>query len=113
MGFVSSFQEKLAKAQAVKNESIEGLEAAIEQEKKEQWRVEGRSYLFDAKRVRSSSPTAHFLCSLCCITGVPLNSLPSNEPFALGVLQTGPIPLPYPATFAIECILLFYVLARC
>ncbi|KFQ54174.1 hypothetical protein N333_02864, partial [Nestor notabilis] len=43
-------EEKVAKAQAVKNESIEGLEAAIEQEKKEQWRVEGRSYLFDAKR---------------------------------------------------------------
>ncbi|XP_065554360.1 ATP synthase F(0) complex subunit B1, mitochondrial [Lathamus discolor] len=43
-------EEKLAKAQAVKNESIEGLEAAIEQEKKEQWRIEGRSYLFDAKR---------------------------------------------------------------
>lgn len=66
MGFVS-FQEKLAKAQAVKNESIEGLEAAIEQEKKEQWRVEGRSYLFDAKRVCSCSPAAHFLCSLCCM----------------------------------------------
>ncbi|NWR31594.1 AT5F1 synthase, partial [Tachuris rubrigastra] len=43
-------EEKMAKALAVKNEAIEGLQAAIEEEKKEQWRVEGRSYLFDAKR---------------------------------------------------------------
>ncbi|KFV61340.1 hypothetical protein N307_00114, partial [Dryobates pubescens] len=43
-------EEKVANALAVKNEAIKGLETAIEQEKKEQWRVEGRSYLFDAKR---------------------------------------------------------------
>ncbi|KFZ56377.1 hypothetical protein N338_12421, partial [Podiceps cristatus] len=43
-------EEKVAKALAVKNDAIKDLEAAIEQEKKEQWRVEGRSYLFDAKR---------------------------------------------------------------
>ncbi|NWS22834.1 AT5F1 synthase, partial [Pachyramphus minor] len=43
-------EEKVAKALAVKNEAIESLQAAIEEEKKEQWRVEGRSYLFDAKR---------------------------------------------------------------
>ncbi|KFW80872.1 hypothetical protein N305_04365, partial [Manacus vitellinus] len=43
-------EEKVAKALAVKNEAIEGLQKAIEEEKKEQWRVEGRSYLFDAKR---------------------------------------------------------------
>ncbi|KFO86663.1 hypothetical protein N320_05047, partial [Buceros rhinoceros silvestris] len=43
-------EEKVAQALAVKNEAIKDLETAIEQEKKEQWRVEGRSYLFDAKR---------------------------------------------------------------
>ncbi|NXS90598.1 AT5F1 synthase, partial [Jacana jacana] len=43
-------EEKIAKASAVKNEAIRDLETAIEAEKKEQWRVEGRSYLFDAKR---------------------------------------------------------------
>ncbi|KFP31713.1 hypothetical protein N325_10561, partial [Colius striatus] len=43
-------EEKVAKALAVKNEAIEHLQTAIEEEKKEQWRVEGRSYLFDAKR---------------------------------------------------------------
>ncbi|EMP35972.1 ATP synthase subunit b [Chelonia mydas] len=43
-------EEKVAKALAVKNDSINHLESIIEQEKKEQWRVEGRSYLFDAKR---------------------------------------------------------------
>ncbi|NXL99141.1 AT5F1 synthase, partial [Tyrannus savana] len=43
-------EEKVAKALAVKNEAIESLQTAIEEEKKEQWRVEGRSYLFDAKR---------------------------------------------------------------
>ncbi|XP_068015678.1 ATP synthase F(0) complex subunit B1, mitochondrial [Melanerpes formicivorus] len=43
-------EEKVANALAVKNEAIKDLETAIEQEKKEQWRVEGRSYLFDAKR---------------------------------------------------------------
>ncbi|XP_050810388.1 ATP synthase F(0) complex subunit B1, mitochondrial isoform X1 [Gopherus flavomarginatus] len=43
-------EEKVAKALAVKNDSINHLESIIEQEKKEQWRVEGRNYLFDAKR---------------------------------------------------------------
>ncbi|KFP61129.1 hypothetical protein N322_09928, partial [Cariama cristata] len=43
-------EEKVANVLAVKNEAIKDLETAIEQEKKEQWRVEGRSYLFDAKR---------------------------------------------------------------
>ncbi|NXG77775.1 AT5F1 synthase, partial [Baryphthengus martii] len=43
-------EEKVANALAVKNAAIKDLEAAIEEEKKEQWRVEGRSYLFDAKR---------------------------------------------------------------
>ncbi|XP_040391471.1 ATP synthase F(0) complex subunit B1, mitochondrial [Cygnus olor] len=43
-------EEKIAKALAVKNDAIRDLETAIEQEKKEQWRAEGRSYLFDAKR---------------------------------------------------------------
>uniref|UniRef100_A0A8C5HWG5 ATP synthase subunit b n=1 Tax=Gouania willdenowi TaxID=441366 RepID=A0A8C5HWG5_GOUWI len=43
-------EEKMAKAQAVKDASVTGLIQAIENEKKEQWRVEGRSMLFDAKR---------------------------------------------------------------
>lgn len=62
--FCFFFQEKVAKALAVKNEAIKGFETAIEQEKKEQWRVEGRSYLFDAKRVCSSSSAVHFHCGL-------------------------------------------------
>ncbi|NXH12519.1 AT5F1 synthase, partial [Bucco capensis] len=43
-------EEKVAVALAVKNKAIQTLETAIEEEKKEQWRVEGRGYLFDAKR---------------------------------------------------------------
>ncbi|NXD56295.1 AT5F1 synthase, partial [Corvus moneduloides] len=43
-------EENVATALAVKNEAIQTLQTAIEEEKKEQWRVEGRSYLFDAKR---------------------------------------------------------------
>ncbi|NWU43001.1 AT5F1 synthase, partial [Hylia prasina] len=43
-------EEKVATALAVKNEAIQTLQTAIEDEKKEQWRVEGHSYLFDAKR---------------------------------------------------------------
>uniref|UniRef100_A0A8C5LYP7 ATP synthase subunit b n=1 Tax=Leptobrachium leishanense TaxID=445787 RepID=A0A8C5LYP7_9ANUR len=42
--------DKLAAAQEVKDASMKGLEKAIQEEKKEQWRVEGRHYLFDAKR---------------------------------------------------------------
>ncbi|XP_026224059.1 ATP synthase F(0) complex subunit B1, mitochondrial [Anabas testudineus] len=43
-------EEKVAKAQEVKDLEISSLTQAIEDEKKEQWRVEGRSMLFDAKR---------------------------------------------------------------
>ncbi|NXK89796.1 AT5F1 synthase, partial [Formicarius rufipectus] len=43
-------EEKIAQALAVKNEAINSLQTAIDEEKKEQWRVEGRTYLFDAKR---------------------------------------------------------------
>ncbi|NP_001079710.1 ATP synthase peripheral stalk-membrane subunit b S homeolog [Xenopus laevis] len=43
-------EEKVAKAQAVKDSAIKNLERAIEEEKKEQWRAEGRHHLFDAKR---------------------------------------------------------------
>ncbi|NXF10578.1 AT5F1 synthase, partial [Smithornis capensis] len=43
-------EEKIAQASAVKNEAMQSLQNAIEEEKKEQWRVEGRTYLFDAKR---------------------------------------------------------------
>nr|XP_060628790.1 ATP synthase F(0) complex subunit B1, mitochondrial [Anolis sagrei ordinatus] len=43
-------EEKIALATAVKNDSIAFYQKAIEDEKKEQWRVEGRHYLFDAKR---------------------------------------------------------------
>lgn len=42
--------ENIAKFQAVKDSSIQQYESAIEAEKVEQWRVEGRHYLFDAKR---------------------------------------------------------------
>ena len=104
----------MAKALAVKNEAIKDLETAIEQEKKEQWRVEGRGYLFDAKRVRSSSSTLGFCCSLCCIIWVPLRLLTSNKPFTLCMLQTGPVPPPDPVTFAIEGVLLLVcILDRC
>ncbi|XP_042320455.1 ATP synthase F(0) complex subunit B1, mitochondrial [Sceloporus undulatus] len=43
-------EEKIATAAAVKNNMIAHLEKTIAEEKKEQWRVEGRHYLFDAKR---------------------------------------------------------------
>ncbi|MEQ2158974.1 hypothetical protein GOODEAATRI_017678, partial [Goodea atripinnis] len=42
--------EKVAKAQEVKDLAMSSLAQAVEDEKKEQWRVEGRSMLFDAKR---------------------------------------------------------------
>lgn len=104
------FQEKVAKALDVKNEAIKGLETAIEQEKKEQWRVEGRSYLFDAKRVSSSSSAVHFHCSLCYIIQVPLKLLTSDKPFSLcGADRASP---PDPVTFAIQGVLLFCVLAK-
>jgi len=43
-------EEKVAKAQEVKDLAMSNMSQAIENEKKEQWRVEGRSMLFDAKR---------------------------------------------------------------
>lgn len=52
-------QEKVAKAQEVKDVAMSTLVEAIENEKKEQWRVEGRGMLFDAKRVSSFSTTVH------------------------------------------------------
>lgn len=42
----------MAKAQEVKDQAMASLAQGIEDEKKEQWRVEGRHVLFDAKRVR-------------------------------------------------------------
>ncbi|XP_077568617.1 ATP synthase peripheral stalk subunit b, mitochondrial [Stigmatopora nigra] len=43
-------EDKVAKAQEVKDLAMSSLTQAVEDEKKEQWRVEGRSMLFDAKR---------------------------------------------------------------
>ncbi|XP_036435190.1 ATP synthase F(0) complex subunit B1, mitochondrial [Colossoma macropomum] len=43
-------EEKVAKAQEVKELAVTSLAQAIEDEKKEQWRAEGRQMLFDAKR---------------------------------------------------------------
>lgn len=43
-------EEKVSKAAAVKETAIKQLESFVETEKREQWRVEGRQYLFDAKR---------------------------------------------------------------
>ncbi|XP_051890501.1 ATP synthase F(0) complex subunit B1, mitochondrial [Pristis pectinata] len=43
-------EEKVEKAQEVKDLAITNLAEAIEQENKEQWRIEGRHHLFDAKR---------------------------------------------------------------
>lgn len=42
--------DKVAKAQEVKDQSVTSYAQGIENEKKEQWRVEGRNILFDAKR---------------------------------------------------------------
>lgn len=46
-------QEKVSIAQEVKDVAMTSLAQAVEEEKKEQWRAEGRSMLFDAKRVSS------------------------------------------------------------
>ncbi|XP_032428690.1 ATP synthase peripheral stalk subunit b, mitochondrial [Xiphophorus hellerii] len=43
-------EDKMAKAQEAKDVAMSSLTQAIENEKKEQWRVEGRAMLFDAKR---------------------------------------------------------------
>ncbi|KAI2661665.1 ATP synthase F(0) complex subunit B1, mitochondrial [Labeo rohita] len=43
-------EDKVAKAQEVKDQAMASLAQGIEDEKKEQWRVEGRHMLFDAKR---------------------------------------------------------------
>lgn len=48
-------QEKVAKVQEAKDTAMSNLTQAIEEEKKEQWRIEGRSMLFDAKRVTSNT----------------------------------------------------------
>lgn len=56
-----SLQEKVAKAQEVKDLAMANLTQAIKDETKEQWRVEGRQMLFDAKRVRSDDPVSGFL----------------------------------------------------
>lgn len=53
--YLLCLQEKVAKAQEVKDLAMSSLAQAIEDEKKEQWRAEGRSMLFDTKRVSSSS----------------------------------------------------------
>ncbi|MEE6493422.1 hypothetical protein FKM82_016820 [Ascaphus truei] len=42
--------EKVSKTLQCKESGIKSLEDAIEEEKKEQWRIEGRHQLFDAKR---------------------------------------------------------------
>ncbi|KAJ8370235.1 hypothetical protein SKAU_G00102630 [Synaphobranchus kaupii] len=43
-------EDKVAKAQEVKDLATRSLTEAIQEEEKEQWRVEGRGALFDAKR---------------------------------------------------------------
>ncbi|XP_053106670.1 ATP synthase F(0) complex subunit B1, mitochondrial [Hemicordylus capensis] len=43
-------EEEMASLVEMKESSINHFEKAIENEKKEQWRVEGRHFLFDAKR---------------------------------------------------------------
>uniref|UniRef100_A0A672PFD5 ATP synthase subunit b n=1 Tax=Sinocyclocheilus grahami TaxID=75366 RepID=A0A672PFD5_SINGR len=44
-------EDKVAEAQEVKDQAMASLAQGIEDEKKEQWRVEGRCMLFDAKRI--------------------------------------------------------------
>ncbi|XP_038675553.1 ATP synthase F(0) complex subunit B1, mitochondrial [Scyliorhinus canicula] len=43
-------ETKVEKAQEVKDAAINSLDVAIKEEKQEQWRIEGRHHLFDAKR---------------------------------------------------------------
>ncbi len=56
-------QDKVAKAQEVKDLAMSSLAQAIEDEKKEQWRAEGRSMLFDAKKVSSVLIFQYLHCS--------------------------------------------------
>lgn len=53
----------MAKAQEVKDVAMSSLVQATEDEKKEQWRVEGRAMLFDAKRVSITILSFLFLYS--------------------------------------------------
>lgn len=56
----------MAKIQEVKDQAMGSLSEAIEQEKKEQWRVEGRNMLFDAKRVRKSDMLFYVFATRWC-----------------------------------------------
>lgn len=64
-------QEKVAKAQEVKDLAVSNLTQAVEDEKKEQWRAEGRQMLFDAKRVSKTISLRLMLSFL----GRPTNDL--------------------------------------
>ncbi|KAM7412069.1 hypothetical protein PAMA_021843 [Pampus argenteus] len=72
---VAAFADKLseeswAQANQLKDGAMSDLTRVIEEEKKEQWRVEGRSMLFDAKRVSCDYlfifPMSYFLLPLPC-----------------------------------------------
>ena len=69
------FQDKVARAQEVKDLAMSSLAQAIEDEKKEQWRAEGRSMLFDAKRVSGISSSSSSSSFVCCPTSHLFNNL--------------------------------------